>query len=165
MQSGRNAPTFAVTCKDDSQKIIHFRTVKLSRGKNVVTCEDVTELTKTLEALRESEQKYRTIIDTIADGYHETDISGNILVFNHSLCEILGYSEEELRGMNYRDLMDERNARRVYEAYNEVYRTGKANRGFHYEIIRKDGAKRNCVVSVALIRNSSGQSNGFRHFP
>ena len=153
---------FTVTCKDGSQKIIHFRTVKLSRDKYVMTCEDATERTKTLEALRESEQKYRTIIDTIADGYHETDLSGNILIFNHSLCEILGYSEEELRGMSYRDLMDERNARRVYDAYNEVYRTGKANRGFHHEIIRKDGAKRNCVVSVALIKDSSGQPDGFR---
>ena len=66
--------TFTVTCKDGSEKIIHFRTVKLSRGKYVMTCEDATERTKALEALRESEQKYRTIIDTIADGYHETDL-------------------------------------------------------------------------------------------
>ena len=48
--------------------------------------------------------------------------------------------------------MDEANAQKVYEAYNEVYRTGKANPGFHYEIIRKDGTRRHCVVSVALIK-------------
>ena len=153
---------FTVTCKDGSEKIIHFRTVKLSRDKYVMTCEDVTERTKTLEALRESEQKYRTIIDTIADGYHETDLSGKMTLFNHSLCEILGYSREELQDMGYREFMDELNAQKVYEAYNEVYRTGRANPGFHYEIIRKDGTRRHCVVSIALIKDPSGQSTGFR---
>jgi two-component system cell cycle sensor histidine kinase/response regulator CckA len=153
---------FNVTCKNGSEKIIHFRTVKLSRDKYVMTCEDVTERTKTLEALRESERKYRTIIDTIADGYHETDLSGKMTLFNDSLCEILGYSREELQGMGYREFMDELNAQKVYEAYNEVYRTGKANPGFHYEIIRKDGTRRHCVVSVTLIRDSNGQAIGFR---
>ncbi|MGO9122735.1 MAG: PAS domain S-box protein [Desulfomonilaceae bacterium] len=154
--------TFTVTCKDGSEKIIHFRTVKLSRGKFVMTCEDATERTKALDALRESEQKYRTIIDTIADGYHETDLKGKMALFNHSLCEILGYSKEELKGMNYRAFMDEANAQKVYEAYHEVYLTGKANPGFHYEIIRKDRTRRHCVVSVALIKDSTGQPTGFR---
>ncbi len=153
---------FTVTCKDGSQKIIQFRTVKLSRGRYVVTCEDVTERTRALQALRESEQKYRTIIDTIADGYHETDIKGRMTLFNQSLCEILGYSREEMKGMDYRAFMDEPNAQKVYEAYHEVYLTGKANPGFHYEIIRKDKTKRHCVVSVALIKDSSGQPTGFR---
>ena len=154
--------TFAVTCKDGSQKIIHFRTVRLSRDKYVMTCEDATERTKAMEALKESERKYRTIIDTIADGYHETDLGGKMTLFNDSLCEILGYSREELQGMAYREFMDELNAQKVYEAYNEVYRTGKANPGFYYEIIRKDGTKRHCVVSVTSIKDSSGQPNGFR---
>ena len=104
----------------------------------MITCEDATERTKALDALKESEQKYRTIIDTIADGYHETDLKGKMTLFNYSLCEILGYSKEELKGMNYRAFMDEANAQKVYEAYHEVYLTGKANPGFHYEIIRKD---------------------------
>ena len=154
--------TFTVTCKDGSQKIVRFRTVKLSRGKYVTTCEDATERTKAMEALKESERKYRTIIDTIVDGYHETDLGGKMTLFNHSLCEILGYSREELQGESYREFMDELNAQKVYEAYNEVYRSGKANPGFYYEIIPKDGTRRHCVVSVALIRDSSGQPTGFR---
>jgi len=153
---------FTVACKDGSQKIIHFRTVKLSRGKYVTTCEDATERTRAMEALKESERKYRTIIDTIADGYHEADLSGKMTLFNHSLCEILGYSREELPGVGYREFMDELNAQKVYEAYNEVYRTGRANPGFHYEIMRKDGTRRHCVVSVALIKDSKGQPTGFR---
>ena len=46
-------------------------------------------------ALRGSEEKYRTIVESTEDGYYEVDMSGNLLFFNDALCGILGYSREE----------------------------------------------------------------------
>jgi len=43
------------------------------------------------KALRSSEEKYRTIIETTPDGYYEVDLSGNLTFFNNSMCKILGY--------------------------------------------------------------------------
>ena len=50
--------------------------------------------------LRQSEEKYRTILESIEDGYFEVDLAGNFTFFNDSICEILGYSRDELIGMN-----------------------------------------------------------------
>jgi two-component system, cell cycle sensor histidine kinase and response regulator CckA len=123
---------------------------------------DITQRKQAEEALRKSEEKYRTILETIADGYHETDLKGNLTLVNDSLCEILGYSREELLGMNYCQLMDEANVKRTYEAYTEAYRTGNANPGIDIEVLRKDGTKGQVSVSIALIRDSEQRINGFR---
>ena len=123
---------------------------------------DITERKAAEEALRESEKKYRTILETIADGYHEVDLAGNLTLVNDSMCEIFGYPREELLGVNYRKLMDEYNAQSVFKAYNEVYRTGKPNRGFSYQQKKKDGSRSDVFVSISLIRDADGQPRGFR---
>ena len=90
------------------------------------------------------------------------DLKGNLILVNDSLCDITGYSRERLIGLNYREFVDEANAKKLFEAYNEVYKTGKANRGFYFEITRMDGSKRNCVVSISLIKDSNCGPCGFR---
>ncbi len=114
------------------------------------------------EALRESEEKYRTILESIEDGYFEVDIRGNFTFFNDSLCKIHGYSKNELMGMNNREYMDEKTVKKVYQTFNKTYTTGKPARGFEWEIIRKDGTKRHVQSSVSLINDAEGQPIGFR---
>ncbi len=123
---------------------------------------DITTRKSAEMALRQSEEKYRKILETIADGYHEADLAGNLTLVNDSMCEILGYSREELIGMNYRNLMDEHNAQLTFQAYNEVYRTGVSNPEFSYQAFRKDGTRRDVSLSIALIRDSAGTPAGFR---
>jgi two-component system, cell cycle sensor histidine kinase and response regulator CckA len=123
---------------------------------------DITYRKQAQEALRKSEEKYRTILETIADGYHETDLKGNLTLVNDSLCEILGYSREELIGINYSRLMDDASAEHTRVAYNEVYRTSNANRGFDTDVLKKDGTKRQVSISIAPIRDSEQRIGGFR---
>jgi PAS domain S-box-containing protein len=123
---------------------------------------DITEQKQAEEELRVSEKKYRSILENIADGYNEVDLKGDLLLVNDSLCEITGYSRERLIGLNYREIVDETNAKKLFGAYNKVYRTGKVNRGFYFEINRMDGSKRNCVVSISLIKGADGEPCGFR---
>jgi PAS domain S-box-containing protein len=123
---------------------------------------DVTELKQAEEALRESEEKYRTILHSIEDGYYEVDLAGNLTFFNDSLCRILGYSKEELIGVNNRQFMSEETAKQVYETFNRVYRTGKATKAVDWETIRKDGTEKYIETSVSLIRDSEGQPIGFQ---
>jgi len=123
---------------------------------------NITEHKQGEEALRASEEKYRTILETIEEGYYETDIQGNFTFFNDSLCEILGYPKNELLGINNRMITNEANAKSVYRTFNQVYRTGMPVMAFDHEIIRKDGKKRYVEISVSLKRDPKGLPIGFR---
>jgi len=123
---------------------------------------DIIERAQSEEELRESEERYRTILDNIEYGYFEVDIAGNFTFFNDPLCIILGYSRDEMMGMNNRQYMDKEHAKKVYQAFNRVYTTGEPYIAFDWEIVRKDGAKRFVESSVSLIRDSKGEGIGFR---
>jgi len=114
------------------------------------------------DGLQESEEKYRTILENIEDGYYEVDIAGNFTFFNDSTCKIFGYSKDQLMGMNNRDYMDQENAKKVYQLYTKVYNTGEPVKGFEHEFIRKDGTKGHVESSVSLMKNAEGKPIGFR---
>ncbi|MDY7075519.1 MAG: GAF domain-containing protein [Chloroflexota bacterium] len=113
-------------------------------------------------ALQESEEKYRTILENIEDGYYEVDVAGNFTFFNDAMCRILGYTKDELVGMNNRQYMSEEGAKEAYRTINVVYQTGKPAQAFDWELIRKDGARRFIEASTSLIKDSAGESIGFR---
>ena len=114
------------------------------------------------EYIRESEDKLRTIIEGIEDGYYEVDLAGNFTSFNEALCEILGYTRDELTGLNYRDYMNETQADAVYQIFNSVFVSGKPDRVYDWEFIRKDGTRRFVEASVSPVTDSSRESTGFR---
>ena len=64
-------------------------------------------------------------------------------------------------GMNYRRFVDEYNAKKSFEAFNKVYTTGIAAELFDYEIIRKDGAKKNLEMSISLARSPQSDLSVF----
>jgi two-component system cell cycle sensor histidine kinase/response regulator CckA len=123
---------------------------------------DITERKRAEEALQKSEERYRTILESIEDGYYEVDLAGNFTFFNDSMCQIFGYPREELMGMNDRQYTDQETTRKLFQAFNEVYRTRKRSRVFDYEIIRKDGTKRHVETSISLQKDASGKPIGFR---
>jgi PAS domain S-box-containing protein len=139
-----------------TQDDTHF----LQAATNVLT--EAIEHKRSEQALRESEEKYRTILENIEDGYYEVDIAGNFTFFNDAMCKILRYSRDELMGMNNREYSDEENSRKVYETFSRVHRTGEPARGFDWQIIRKDSGMRFVEASVSLIKDSSGSPTGFR---
>lgn len=109
-----------------------------------------------------SDERYRTIIESIEEGYYEVDLKGNFVLVNDSLCRILGYGKSDLLKMNYRAVMDKPNAQRTFEAFNQVYKTGVAGKGANYRIVRPDGTTRSLEVSISLIRDGAGTVCGFR---
>jgi PAS domain S-box-containing protein len=74
----------------------------------------------------------------------------------------LGYSREELMGMNYRAYTPKDDVQRVYKAFNQVYRTGKPLTGSPTERIRKDGTRLFAEGSAFPLRNERGEIIGFR---
>ncbi len=114
------------------------------------------------DALRASEEKYRTILEDIEEGYLETDLKGNFNFFNDALCTHLGYSENELLGINFRKFLDTKTAEIMFEAFNTLYETGVPIMSVPVEIRRKDGTKKYFELSASLIINSAGEVIGYR---
>jgi len=115
-----------------------------------------------LHKLQQSEEKYRTILQTVEEGYYEVDLAGNMTFFNEAGQRMLGYSADELLGMNNRRLMDPETAREVYQTFHEVYRTGLPSKAIDWELIRKDGSRYFVELSVSLIKGPKGEPIGFR---
>jgi len=122
------------------------------------------EQEKVEKALEESERKYRTILANIEDGYFELDLAGNLTFFNPTLCKNLGYTENELTGMNNREMMSAEQAKIAYTTFNSVYQTGRNRFERDWEIIGKEGQKLWFDISIALMHDSKGQPIGFRCF-
>jgi PAS domain S-box-containing protein len=114
------------------------------------------------EELRKSEERYRTILEDIDEGYFENDLAGNLTFVNDAECRDLGYSREELIGMNYRQYSDEATAKKSYELFNNIYNTGKPVKRFPGQFISKDGVRHFNEVSASLIRDAKGKPIGFR---
>ncbi len=123
---------------------------------------DITERRKAQEELRRSEEKYRTILEDIREGYYEVDLTGNFTFFNDTVCRVMGYSKEELMGMNNRQYTDDEELKKVFDAYNKVYATGEPNKEAAWQIKRKDGSRRYIEGFISLLRDPSGRPKGFR---
>lgn len=143
------------------EKAVKDRTEQLVNANEDLK-EEIVERKHAEEALKASEERYRTIIESIEEGYFELDLSGNLMFFNDSLCNIVGYSREELMGRNNRDYTSPETAKEMYGIFSEVYRTGISAKILAYDIINKNGDKVVVEVSTSLIRNSSGEPIGFR---
>jgi len=123
---------------------------------------DITENKRAEEALRLNEEKYRSVLEDIQEGYFEVDFAGNFTFFNDSIRRFLGYSQEELMGMNTRKYTDKENSKKLFQTFNKVYNTGEPTEGFDWQVIKKDGTKKYVEASVSLQKDSSGTPKGFR---
>ena len=106
----------------------------------ITLCEDIGERKQAQEALRKSEERWRSVFENSAIGVALTDLDGRFLTVNHAYEKMLGYTEEELRGLSFLEITNE-----DYQESNWVLVTellqGKREQ-FHVEMQyrRKDGS-------------------------
>ncbi len=123
---------------------------------------DFTEEKIAQWALKESEEKYRSILSSIEDGYFEVDKKGKMLFFNDSMCRIYGYSREEFASTDYRQYMDKKNSKKVFYAFNHIFISGEPNLSVNYKIMKKNGERVYLESTVTLMKNNRGEVTGFR---
>jgi PAS domain S-box-containing protein len=123
----------------------------------------IQKLLHITQVLRQSEEKYRNILETMNEGLFENDLEGNFTYVNSPGCRMVGYEREELIGRNFRDVSSPELANYLYEAFHQVYKTGNPEILVDYEITRKDGSKRIHQSHPSLIRDLSGKPIGFRN--
>ena len=123
---------------------------------------DITEHKHAEEALRHSEEKYRSILESIEEGYFEIDLYGNFTFFNSALPKIMGFPPEELKKTNNRDFTSEETAEKMKQVFKRIIRTGRSARVLNYEITSRDGTKRILEISASLMRDADRKPAGFR---
>ena len=114
---------------------------------------------RTQEALRESEERHRTILLSAMDGFWLVDKEGRLLEVNAAYCRMSGYSAEELTAMRISDLKDPGAAEGTAARIQEIIARGEAR--FESRQRRKDGSIFDLEVSVRYQPTEGGRLAGF----
>lgn len=122
---------------------------------------DITERKQTEDALKESEEKTRTFMETASDLMNILDEDGNISYANEAMARTLGYSKEEMLGMHYTQFVKEE----VFEkdsklSWQEAVARGKFDADSIW--ITKDGKDIYGELKIVVIHDSDGGFIGCR---
>jgi PAS domain S-box-containing protein len=119
---------------------------------------DITDGKNAEEALSETEKRYKSLLDTMNEGFGIQDSNGIITYVNHKLCEMWRCSREDALGRHVTDFLDEA-SRPLMQAQVELRKKGIAKA---YEIVWtcKDGTKIPTVFSPKPIFDTDGKYAG-----
>ncbi|WP_300672640.1 response regulator [Desulfoluna sp.] len=124
--------------------------------------EEIAKRKQYEEELIRSRDSYQTILDSIQEGFFEVNLGGKLVFFNNSMCEISGYSRQELMGLHYKDYTSKKTADELFTVFNIIYKTGKSGKISDYEMVGKNNSSAVLSISATLIRNQHGEPTGFR---
>ena len=145
---------------DLSVTLLHDRSQRLTGS--LVVMRDITARKRMEETVRESELKYRTILETIGEGYFELDLRGTIIACNDVLRKILGYPADEMIGLNYREYAEPGTADFLKEVAIRIYETGQILTGLLHRVSRPDGTTVFVEFSAMPVLGADGARIGFR---
>jgi PAS domain S-box-containing protein len=118
---------------------------------------DITERRKAEEALREGEERFRSVFENAAAGMVLTDAESRFLQVNGAMCRILGYSEEELTGMSFQDITHSKDIKTSLDALQDLFSGEMDTCGFEKRYITKSGETGWALLNVTAIRDSDGE--------
>jgi PAS domain S-box-containing protein len=147
----------ALKRKDGSVQLSLINSDLIKRkGKKLIltTCRDVTEQKKIEDKFRESEKKYRSIVEHIPDAFYIFDFIGTILEVNAVSCELLGYSEEELIGSSLSTIVSEEHRHFLDDRLRKIKDRGHLV--FEETHVKKDGTLIPVHVSAKVVSWDDG---------
>jgi PAS domain S-box-containing protein len=140
---------------------INSTILKDANGKdmgNIIVSRDITERKRAEEALRESEDKYRNIVELANEGIWIIDAEARTTFVNMRMAEMLGYEPEEMAGKKSFDFMDEET-----KAASRL-RLGQRSKGVkdnpEVKYVRKDGSSLWTISSSTPLYDKAGKFIG-----
>jgi len=128
----------------------------------VAITRDITERKEAEEKLKESEEKFRTFVDTASDLLNITDIAGNITDVNESMARVLGYSKEELIGMHFTQILPLKTFERDFKPPFEKFIKRGGEIAFDTAFTTKDGKEVYGELRSVAIHDKRGRYVGSR---
>jgi PAS domain S-box-containing protein len=136
----------ATAVRDDSGNILYYEG----------TVEDITEYKKAEEQIRESEQRYRNMIELAPEGIATMNLKGVVTSCNTAFSTLTGFSKDELVGKHFRKLPTLR--ARDIPAYAKIFSSvirGKVTGPVEFTWVRKDGSIRQGEAHVSLMKKGN----------
>ena len=136
--------------------------VKRDEGGKVIglhgILQDITERKKAKEALRESETKYRQLVEIAQEGIWAIDADANTTYANPRMAEILGYMPGEMMGRHLFSFMDER-GKEIAQIELDHRKQGIKEQ-HDFEFLRKDGQRIYTSLETSPIMDEAGNYIG-----
>jgi PAS domain S-box-containing protein len=121
------------------------------------TCTDITDLKHAEEALRESEERFRGTFENAAVGIAHVDVDGRFLRVNEKLCEIVGYTREEMLTKSFQEITCPDDLAADLEQFVALVRGDLPSFSREKRYIRKNGFLVWAALSVSLQRDAAGR--------
>lgn len=118
---------------------------------------DITEQKKIEEALKNSEELFRSIVENSHNVILLIDENFKIVYANNEAVSLSGYPKEEIIGQDFRKFLDEESRAIVEERYLRRQRGEPVPQKYEFKIIRKDGEKREVEIKAAAIPYKFGK--------
>ena len=117
---------------------------------------DITGLKQVEEALRESEEKYRTVLESNPDPVVVYDMAGRVTYLNPAFTRIFGWSLEERIGKKMDGFVPEENMPETMEMIKKVTVSGEGFSGIETRRYTKNGSILNISISGSSYRDHEG---------
>ena len=128
----------------------------------VIVARDVTVSKLAAEGLKESDEKYRSLVEATSDWIWEVDIEGVYTYTNSKIKDILGYEPEEILGKTPFDFMVPDEQERLSEWFKDTLESHKPFEEIENTNIHKDGRKILLETSGVPIFDTDGKSIGLQ---
>ncbi|MGD9367341.1 MAG: PAS domain S-box protein [Desulfobacteraceae bacterium] len=122
----------------------------------VVSVFDITDRKLSEEALRRSEDRFRTIFNQAASGMALVDLDGAYLRVNSTLCRMLGYSEQELLQRTWQDITHEDDIS-LSMNYGDQALASTITQPIEKRYLQKSGQVVHVLLNLAAIRDEEGR--------
>ncbi len=118
---------------------------------------------KAEEALRNSEERFRNILEEMQDAYCEVNLKGAITFVNPFVCTLTGYDASELTGGTITKHLVTDGKLSLEEYYQEIYLTSLPGKPLNCSLMSKNGRKTFLEIVASPMRDKSGDIIGYRN--
>ncbi|MGD9181439.1 MAG: PAS domain S-box protein [Desulfobacterales bacterium] len=123
-----------------------------------IFAQDITERKRAEEAIRESQERLSTILQTTNQGFWLVDNDTVTLDVNDAMCEILDRTKEDIIGRKIYDFLDEENRAKVHKQ--EEMRSESKRSLYEVSLMRSDGKRVPCLVNASPLLDGDGGKIG-----